>query len=78
MSRFLNLDDAEALRIRCDAKAPDLFDEAREPDLQVIRVQHQELSADDETERLLSRTEDVMPDWQLNVLASVSDTESGT
>jgi hypothetical protein len=70
MSRHLNLDDSEALRVRCNLKAPDLFDELREPEVQVTRfIENKNDSFGDR--RFLVKTEHVLNAGQLKELNSV-------
>jgi hypothetical protein len=68
MAQYLNLDDAEALRLRCDARAPDLFSDEREPQLQVIRIPK---TTDEGGNLRFSSTEDVMSVGHLKTLSRV-------
>ena len=70
MSRYLNLDDAEALRVRCDARAGDLFNDKREPQLQVVRLS--KTGTQDKKKQLCySRAEKVTDVGQLKALSCV-------
>ena len=71
MSRYLNLDDAEALRVRCDARAGDLFNDKREPQLQVVRLFSKAGTQDEKKQLYHSRAEDVVDVERLKALSCV-------